>query len=62
MLIHFPESFFVFDAFDLNNGKLRPSKKQVARSCKCGWPLGCGVASAVSQNRSQVMLWFLDGI
>ena len=30
-------------------------KKQVARGC--GMLLSCGVASAASQNRSQVMLW-----
>ena len=31
-------------------------KKQVARSCSCQRLLGCRVANAASQNRSQVML------
>ena len=40
--------------------ELRPSKKQVAHGC--GGLLGCGVASAASQNRSQVMLWKSKGM
>ena len=38
---------------------MRHSKKKVARVCGCGGLLSCAVASAASQNRSQVMLWYL---
>jgi len=30
---------------------------QVAHGCRCRGILGCGVAGAATQNRSQVMLW-----
>ena len=52
MLIHFLESFFVCDAFDLNNGNVVSCDHQ-----KSKMSAGCEVASAASQNRLQVMLW-----
>ena len=39
--------------------KLRASKMQVERSCRCRGILDCKVAGAATQNRLQVMLWQL---